>query len=867
MATPVATAQDLYNIRNNLAGEYVQVADIDLSGYANWEPIGSEGTPFTGIYDGNGYKITGLTISRSDMDNVGLFGVCVFNTLEGQPRLRNITIEGASVGRDNVGALAGKLVTDKYNGNVDGSGTGFDLVVNCSSSGTVSGRNNVGGLIGLAEGPVLAGHSGVELDSWNIATAYVVKWALGRITRCTSSAAVSATGSNVGGLVGRVNELRLSKCHASGTVSSGDICGGLAGYIRRGHADGCLATGTVTGSYVVGGLIGLLQYRSKLEECCAEGGVSATGELASPSPSASQLLGAGGLVGSADGADQLKECCASGNVTGRYRVGGLVGSWTGGQFCVPNITDCCALGNVEATGSVAGGLIGWVFPYLLEIACVFVAGSVTGADRGAIVGQNGALFVETGSDEDYAICWQNPSLFDATKNDAPTTLGGEGKTTAELGQVETYAEWGGFDHNWALDPDESPYPILRAFYDPARVAISAAYTSAGLVLAYSAEGKAYYRLRSGGVWGEPMELGIPGDVHIISVAPTLDGRTVFVADPDGKLYWILPEQNSMTPVRQESFGIDGSYGNFVHLPDGRVRVYFVSPVGTVSALSGELQDGWETLTFSKPEPVPSDSYVSRLRAHQLGEETVAVWRSRGQHRAAEYSGQDSEIEAVRVSGTVTLQLGNPVVQATLEVFDGDAVTCTVTFVVTDAAGTPLEGAIVVLGAQRAVIDAAGVAQVQVIPYRTYSWSVAKNGYEAKAGRVTVTDNVTVTVILDTQVCEAALVAPTASVEALAVVEFERAFALAGAAACISALAELYGAEVPTLEKSLALSGITALLPAPVTSVSAVQPEYVLAAVLATLAGPTVEVAAFALVETARTLTGVAGTTSVQVEVL
>ena len=40
MAIEVWTAEDLDNVRNNLSGEYIQMADIDLSGYTNWVPIG-----------------------------------------------------------------------------------------------------------------------------------------------------------------------------------------------------------------------------------------------------------------------------------------------------------------------------------------------------------------------------------------------------------------------------------------------------------------------------------------------------------------------------------------------------------------------------------------------------------------------------------------------------------------------------------------------------------------------------------------------------------------------------------------------------------------------------------------------------------
>ena len=35
----IYTAEDLYNIRNNLSGKYILMNDIDLSVYENWEPM------------------------------------------------------------------------------------------------------------------------------------------------------------------------------------------------------------------------------------------------------------------------------------------------------------------------------------------------------------------------------------------------------------------------------------------------------------------------------------------------------------------------------------------------------------------------------------------------------------------------------------------------------------------------------------------------------------------------------------------------------------------------------------------------------------------------------------------------------------
>jgi hypothetical protein len=63
----VATAAQLNEVRDYLSAYFIQTADIDLSGYANWVPIDN----FTGYYNGNGYKVSNMTITGTTY--AGLF--------------------------------------------------------------------------------------------------------------------------------------------------------------------------------------------------------------------------------------------------------------------------------------------------------------------------------------------------------------------------------------------------------------------------------------------------------------------------------------------------------------------------------------------------------------------------------------------------------------------------------------------------------------------------------------------------------------------------------------------------------------------------------------------------------------------------
>ena len=81
------------------------VADIDLGGSKqnrNWEPIGIEGTSFSGTLEGNNHKISNIYNKEVSGNYQGLFGVAQNATIQ------NIIIEGGQVqGREFVGGIIG----------------------------------------------------------------------------------------------------------------------------------------------------------------------------------------------------------------------------------------------------------------------------------------------------------------------------------------------------------------------------------------------------------------------------------------------------------------------------------------------------------------------------------------------------------------------------------------------------------------------------------------------------------------------------------------------------------------------------------------------------------------------------------------
>ncbi|THF66278.1 filamentous hemagglutinin N-terminal domain-containing protein [Pseudothauera nasutitermitis] len=221
------TRFDLQGINGNLAGKYALGANIDASATVDWwngigfSPIGtaiSNGN-FSGIFDGLGHTISGLTINRNQATSVGLFA------RTHSAILRNVGLIGGSVtGLYDVGGLVGSGM--------------YTTISNSYVTGSVTGEGHVGGLVGSSR------YSSSITDSY----------ATGRVTGEGSQ--------NIGGLVGYNNASSVTKSYATGNVMGGSVMGrysvgGLVGNNTSGSAiANSYATGSVAGSNNVGGLVG-----------------------------------------------------------------------------------------------------------------------------------------------------------------------------------------------------------------------------------------------------------------------------------------------------------------------------------------------------------------------------------------------------------------------------------------------------------------------------------------------------------------------------------------------------------------------------------------------------------------------------------
>lgn len=201
-AYEIRTPGQLDDIRTNLSGSYKLAADISLSSYEKWSPIGSITAPFTGKIDGNGFKITGLNIDRKDEDIIGLFG-SVAGGIISNLALENIIVAG----RGMVGGIAGLI-------------DGGTIITKSYTTGTISAVNPFsGGIAGYANGS--------------------------EITNSYSKANINSASGPSGGIAGLLRESTISNSYSAGSIIAVNFSGGIAG---DAHTNSIIINSYSTGS-------------------------------------------------------------------------------------------------------------------------------------------------------------------------------------------------------------------------------------------------------------------------------------------------------------------------------------------------------------------------------------------------------------------------------------------------------------------------------------------------------------------------------------------------------------------------------------------------------------------------------------------
>lgn len=315
---------------------FVVAADLGADTPIALVPIGKNGTYyFAGtIFGGNDsdannrtMRTINLNIQQSGVSNVGLFGY-----VKGEgASISYIKTAGTIVGGNATGGLVGCMENGE--------------IFNCANSATVTGREQVGGIVGynpdnqrgkiygtiINDGAIngtnmVGGLVGQWHGEWNLNGTYGTFTNTGDVN--------GGTGASVGGIAGFADRT-IKNAANSGNVVGGTSVGGIAGRCQApiensyntGDVRGTATTsqGEITGSptgVFVGGITGYTSANASISNCYNTGHISA---LSTSGGYLSNANYVGGIVGFAQAAVSY---CANigGLIEGNDYLGGIVGN-------------------------------------------------------------------------------------------------------------------------------------------------------------------------------------------------------------------------------------------------------------------------------------------------------------------------------------------------------------------------------------------------------------------------------------------------------------------------------------------------------------------------------------------------------------
>ncbi len=270
--------------RESFAGVTIYLAsDIDMTGYPFYAIGGtvSEGytIPFKGTFDGQGYQVDHATITSNNKDCVGFFGNLQGATVKNLILGEHCKVSG---GKNRVAGIAGMISGDS------GQST---TITNCWNKASIEGASFVGGIVGFVfvtgQGCLL---SDGTIQTSNGATA-AAKVTTHYISNCTNTGKVTASGRDVGGILGNSQSLlEVTNCRNAGeiTAKSGAAsqgAGGIAGRVSANPAviSGCINNGPVSAKEcTVAGIVGNVVASGTAIENCGNYGKITTGAEKTP---------------------------------------------------------------------------------------------------------------------------------------------------------------------------------------------------------------------------------------------------------------------------------------------------------------------------------------------------------------------------------------------------------------------------------------------------------------------------------------------------------------------------------------------------------------------------------------------------------
>ncbi len=285
-----------YNPSSGKLMSNIDLGGIDAEGEGiaegQFSPIGNS-SYFTGQFDGDNHTISGLYINAASSTQ-GLFG-----------RINGATIKNVSV--------SGSVSGTQYIGGIVGYAISSATIYNCNNAATIEGTAGyIGGIVGYTS------HASSKDDPTDPTM----------IQYCHNSGLVKGGKSCVGGIAGYASATTIQYCYNTATIyqSSDGSAGGIAGRISQSDVattmiDNCYNTAKVDsdGGTNVGGITGN-NYLATVSNCYNRGSVE----------------GSNTYVGGISGKGATEQTCYNtGSVTGISAVytGGVAGGGSSATYC------------------------------------------------------------------------------------------------------------------------------------------------------------------------------------------------------------------------------------------------------------------------------------------------------------------------------------------------------------------------------------------------------------------------------------------------------------------------------------------------------------------------------------------------------
>ncbi len=236
--------------------------DIDLSS-VEFLPIPT----FGGTFDGQGHTISGFTLEGSG--NVrGLF-----RYIQESGVVQNLTVEGSILpteSKNYIGGIAGNnrgtISYCTFRGTVTGKNTVGGLVglneasaqiIHCTFSGSVTAEHYVGGIAGQNLGSIVQCENSGDINTAEVkSTVSLEELDLGQLTNMENTPA----STDIGGIAGFSSGV-IQSCRNTGSIGYPHVgynVGGIAGR-QSGYLDFCTNEGMIRGRKDVGGIVGQLE--------------------------------------------------------------------------------------------------------------------------------------------------------------------------------------------------------------------------------------------------------------------------------------------------------------------------------------------------------------------------------------------------------------------------------------------------------------------------------------------------------------------------------------------------------------------------------------------------------------------------------